>query len=202
MEEILCVPRAVLDRTGAFQGLTFDTRPYLEAIFDPANNLFLPRAAAETDPSHKQIIPYAVISCGGRVLHYRRGGGGGEKRLVTRESIGFGGHLNPSDQPHLDAGAYVSLVLRELNEELETPEPLANRIVAILNDDSTEVGRVHIGVVHHIELPEARAAAREPDIEEPVFRSVEEVRARAERLEEWSRIVLGQIERVLGGSAG
>lgn len=201
MEHILCVPRAVFDAAGPFQGLCFDTAPYLAAFFSPENNLFLPRAAAETDPSHKQIIPYAVVTCGGAILHYRRGGGGGEKRLAAKESIGFGGHLNPSDQEHLDAGSYTSLVLRELGEELDIPAPLSNRIAAILNDDTTEVGRVHIGLVHHIVLPEPRAAAREPDIEEPVFRSTDEIRGRFDRLEGWSQILVENLSRLLPHTA-
>ncbi len=197
MEQILCVPRKIFDSVGVFQGLDFNPFPYLTAFFNPANNLFLPRTIAEGDPSHKQIIPYAVITYGNYVLHYRRGGGSGEKRLVAKESIGFGGHLNPSDQDHLDTGAYCSLVLRELSEELDIPTPLRNRIVAVLNDDTTEVGRVHIGLVHHIVLPQPRAIAKEADIEEPVFRSFDDIRGRLEHLEGWSQILAAQLDQIV-----
>ncbi|WP_256200449.1 hypothetical protein [Verrucomicrobium spinosum] len=34
---------------------------YLEAILAPGANFFLPRPGAEMDPTHKQIIPYAIF---------------------------------------------------------------------------------------------------------------------------------------------
>ncbi|MFQ3577745.1 MAG: hypothetical protein SNJ52_01880, partial [Verrucomicrobiia bacterium] len=118
MEQILVIRRALLEQLGTFQGLEFDVERYLSSFLRQGNNFFLPRDEAERDPSHKQLIPYALLTCEGRLLCYQRGKGGGEARLASKRSIGFGGHLNPADQEHLDVGAYESLVLRELSEEL------------------------------------------------------------------------------------
>src|SRR5207248_1090560 len=86
-ENILVVERRLFDELGAFQGLNFEPERYLDALLSRGNNFFLPRAAAENDPTHKQIIPYAIIAHGDRVLYYVRGKKAGEQRLVAKGSI-------------------------------------------------------------------------------------------------------------------
>src|SRR6185312_15785119 len=115
-ENILVIKRELLDRLGSFHGLNFEPERYLEAILARGNNFFLPRSAAENDPGHKQIIPYVVIAHGERVLHYVRGKKAGEQRLVSKGSIGIGGHLNDSDEGlfTLDKEAYLEGVRREI----------------------------------------------------------------------------------------
>ena len=97
-ENILVVKRSLLDELGTFQGLNFEPQRYLGALLSRGNNFFLPRAAAEHDPAHKQIIPYAIIAHRDRVLYYVRGKKAGEQRLVAKGSIGIGGHMNDSDE--------------------------------------------------------------------------------------------------------
>src|ERR1043165_3595502 len=149
-EMILVVRRSLFDELGAFQGLNFDIDRYLPALLARENNFFVPRPPAETDPTLKQIIPYVVLVHAGRVLHYVRGKKAGEQRLVSKGSIGIGGHMNDSDEGlfPLDRAAYDAAVAREVNEELRIGSPFRQRAVALLNDDSNEVGQVHLGVVH------------------------------------------------------
>jgi predicted NUDIX family phosphoesterase len=117
------------------------------------NNFFVPRSAAEEDPSLKQIIPYAVFRHGGRILHYTRGAKSGEKRLVAKSSIGIGGHVNDTDEcQHFDQATYHNAVRREIGEELRLGGGFSERAVALINDDSSEVGRVHLGIVHIVDL--------------------------------------------------
>src|SRR5437899_12459762 len=107
-ENVLVIKRALFDQLGNFHGLNFEPRKYLEAILSRGNNFFLPRAQAERDPTHKQIIPYAVLAFGNKVLYYVRGKKAGEQRLVAKGSIGIGGHMNEGDEPlfALDEEAY------------------------------------------------------------------------------------------------
>ena len=151
-ENVLVVRRSLFDQLGSFHGLNFEPQRYLDAILARGNNYFLARATAETDPTHKQIIPYALLACGDRVLHYVRGKKAGEQRLVAKGSIGIGGHMNDEDESLFawDEQAYRAGVEREVNEEVEIGTPFEDRIVALLNDDTTEVGRVHLGVVHRL----------------------------------------------------
>src|SRR5437870_7266167 len=153
-ENILVVKRGLFDELGAFQGLNFEPQRYLGALLSRGNNFFLPRSAAEHDPAHKQIIPYAIIAHRERVLHYARGKKAGEQRLVAKGSIGIGGHNNDSDESLFawDEAAYRAGVEREVNEEVKIDTKFEDRIVALLNDDTTEVGRVHLGIVHVFKL--------------------------------------------------
>ena len=152
---MLVVPRALVDEIGAFEGIrTADLDAALARLLDPANHFFMDRAAAENDPTHKQLIPYCVFRCGARILHYTRGKAGGESRLHAKLSVGVGGHVNPVDTGGGKTGpqAYHAAVTREIEEELDLPEDHQHRIIALLNDDSNPVGQVHLGVVHLIEL--------------------------------------------------
>lgn len=198
-EKILCVPRPVLDNLGSFQGLNFEVDRYLPALVDPANNLFLPRSQAEGDPGHKQLIPYLLIRCGTRILHYVRGKSGGESRLHAKGSIGIGGHINDGDThaSHFDSAAYDRAVERELNEELVIAPGYKKRIAALLNDDSTEVGRVHLGIIHVIEVETPEVLAREDAIRDIEFLEAADLQPKRDRLEVWSQICLGGLPRLL-----
>jgi predicted NUDIX family phosphoesterase len=189
-ENILVVPRSVFDHLGAFEGLAFEPERYIKAFLDPANNLFLPRGAAEEDPTHKQLIPYLVLHHGDRVLCYTRGKAGGEARLHAKMSIGIGGHINDGDThaAHFDEAAYFRAVERELHEELEIPGPYRQRIAALLNDDGNDVGRVHLGVVHLIEVDSTDIKPREDAIRDLRFITAEELAPQRDRLESWSQI--------------
>jgi predicted NUDIX family phosphoesterase len=198
-ENVLVVRRSLFDELGSFQGLRFAPQPFLDAMLARGNNHFLARATAENDPTHKQIIPYAILACGNRVLHYVRGKKAGEQRLVAKGSIGIGGHLNDADESLFawDEQAYRAGVEREVNEEVTIETPFEDRIVALLNDDSTEVGRVHLGVVHVFRLKEEKVQKREAMITNLAFLDQAELESRRESLETWSQICLDHFDRLL-----
>ena len=197
-EKVLVVTRALFDQLGAFQGLKPDPGAYLPALLDPANNFFLDREDAEDDPGHKQLIPYCIFTCGGKVLRYVRGGSSGEKRLASQASIGIGGHINASDftSDHLGRETYDNGVSREIAEELKINGSFTHRIAALLNDDTNEVGQVHLGVVHIVELENDDVAPNEAAIESLEFVSPEALAA-DEALETWSRICADSLPDLL-----
>ena len=198
-ENILVVRRELFDELGSFYGLNFEPEKYLKAILSRGNNFFIPRPEAETNPAYKQIIPYALIASGKTVLHYVRGKKAGEQRLVAKGSIGIGGHMNETDESlfAMDEEAYRAGVEREVNEEVKIETPFEDRIVALLNDDSTEVGRVHLGIVHIFKLKEPNVQKREAMITGLTFLTKEELMACRESLESWSQICLDSLERLL-----
>jgi len=198
-ENILVIKRGLFDELGNFHGLNFEPHKYLEAILSRGNNFFLPRAKAENDPTHKQIIPYVLLACGDKVLHYVRGKKAGEQRLAAKGSIGIGGHMNESDESlfAVDEAAYRAGVEREVNEEIKIDTKFEDRIVALLNDDTTEVGRVHLGVVHVFKLAEPKVEKREAMITSLGFLGKDELLARRESLETWSQLCLDSLERLL-----
>src|SRR5262245_26677858 len=112
------------------------------------HGFFVERRAAEQDSSWKQVIPYVVVRRGDALLLLERKKKQGEARLHGKLSIGVGGHINPVD----DGGAGGGDVLleglrRELDEELDVQGALDVRAAGFLNDDSTDVGAVHYGLV-------------------------------------------------------
>jgi predicted NUDIX family phosphoesterase len=199
-ENILVVKRSLFDELGAFQGLIFEPERYLAALLSRGNNFFLSRAAAEHDPTHKQIIPYVIVAHGNRVLYYVRGKKAGEQRLVAKGSIGIGGHMNDTDESLFawDEEAYRAGVQREVNEEIRIETTFNDRIVALLNDDSTEVGSVHLGVVHVFKLDEPKVEKREAVITNLEFLSRDELLKRRDNLETWSQLCVDELERLLG----
>jgi predicted NUDIX family phosphoesterase len=198
-ENILVIKRSLFDQLGSFHGLNFEARKYLDAILLRGNNFFLPRAQAEQDPTHKQIIPYALLAFENKVLYYVRGKEAGEQRLVAKGSIGIGGHLNDADAGlfNLDEEHYNRVVEREVHEEIHLLAKSQNRVAALLNDDTTEVGRVHLGIVHVFKLAEPKVEKRERMITKLAFADKDELMARRESLESWSQICVDSLDRLL-----
>ncbi|MFL6568933.1 MAG: hypothetical protein ACJ8LI_07155 [Chthoniobacterales bacterium] len=198
-ENVLVVRRSLFDELGSFHGLNFEPDKYLSALLSRGNNFFLPRAQAENDPTHKQIIPYVIVAHDSKVLHYVRGKKAGEQRLVAKGSIGIGGHMNDTDESlfAFDENAYRAGVEREVNEEITIASPFEDRVVALLNDDTTEVGRVHLGIVHVFKLAEPRVEKREAMITNLSFLSRGELVSRRENLETWSQLCVDSLDRLL-----
>ena len=193
-EEVLVVPRALLDEIGAFEGIrTAGLDAAIARLLDPANHFFMDRAEAENDPSHKQLIPYCVFRCGDRILHYTRGKSGGESRLHAKISVGVGGHVNPVDTGGGRTGsdAYHAAVTREIEEELDLPEEHEHRIIALLNDESNPVGQVHLGIVHVVDLKSDAVNSREDALTDLGFTPLADLNgALFERLETWSQFCI------------
>ncbi|MBV9130788.1 MAG: hypothetical protein JO298_10430 [Verrucomicrobia bacterium] len=198
-EMVLVVRRSLLESIGMFQGLQFEVDRYLAAMLSRQNNFFVARSSAEIDPSLKQIIPYALLVSGGKVLRYKRGKKSGEQRLVAKGSIGIGGHMNDRDEElfALDKKAYFAGVQREIDEEVVVERPLQNRIAALINDDSNEVGQVHLGVVHILDLAHPRAEKRESMILNLEFLTPNQLRSERETLETWSQICVDNLHQLL-----
>jgi predicted NUDIX family phosphoesterase len=198
-ENILVIKRSLFDELGSFQGLNFEAEKYLSVILSRGNNFFLPRAQAEKDPAYKQIIPYVLVAFENSVLHYVRGKKAGEQRLVAKGSIGIGGHMNETDESlfAMDEQAYRAGVEREVNEEIKIDARFEDRIVALLNDDTTDVGRVHLGIVHVFKLAEPKVDKREAMITNLALRTRAELMGRRDSLETWSQICVESLDRLL-----
>jgi predicted NUDIX family phosphoesterase len=196
MEHVLVITRALLDQLGSFQGFQPEVNRYLEAMLAPGANFFMERPAAELDPTHKQLIPYSIFHHDGRYLCYTRGGKSGEKRLVSKRSVGIGGHINPVDQSHDGLGEtmYFNSIEREITEELVIGGTYTQTVIGLINDDSSEVGSVHLGVVHRFELSSAEVSSNEDAIQDLQFFTLAELKAKHEELEAWSQIIVNHLQ--------
>lgn len=205
-EQVLVVPRALLEGIGSFEGIRTDGLDAAVArLLDPANHFFMDRAAAEDDPGHKQLIPYCIFRCGDRILHYTRGKSGGESRLHAKISVGVGGHVNPIDtgDGRTGADAYHAAVTREIEEELDLPEEHEHRIIALLNDESNPVGQVHLGIVHLVDLKSDAVVSREDALADLGFSPLADLNGSSfERLETWSQFCIRHLWESTGTDGG
>ncbi len=188
VEHVLVVPTGVFHDIGLFHGFSPEVERYLPRLLDPAHLRYLARPEAENDPSFKQLIPYMVLRWGEQLFHYRRGQGGGEARLHALRSIGVGGHINREDG--IPAGAYRQGLLRELREEVDLEGPYHEQTVGLINDDRTPVGRVHLGIIHVIDVAKPNVRRREAALTDDGFAPLAELRRHRDQFETWSQLLL------------
>lgn len=187
-ERVFVVPRsAVIDEAGWYGIRTDDLDGFVAAL--ERDGRYEPRDLMEPDPAFKQVIPYLVLRDGERYFLMQRTAAGGDARLHGRYSIGVGGHLNPGD------GGLLGGLEREWDEELVADFVPAFRLVALLNDDTTEVGAVHLGAVYLADAQSRPVAIREADKLTGAFVDPSAVEAVADRLETWSWLVFEFLER-------
>ena len=181
-EEVLVVPRASIVPGDGWLGVRRDG---LGAALDAVrrDGFFLRRGDAEEDPTHKQVIPYLVLRDGKRWFLMRRTKAGGDARLHDLWSIGVGGHLNPGD------GDVEGGLRREWAEEVVAGFEPSFEPVGLLNDDTTPVGAVHVGIVFVADAAGRAVEIRETDKLTGAFATTDEVAAVRDSMETWSRLV-------------
>lgn len=197
-EHVLVIPTEYFHQLGYFQGFTRETERYIPKILAPSVVSFRPRSEVEQDPGFKQLIPYMLfrwVSPDGQatIFRYTRGKGMGEGRLHLKHSVGVGGHLSEADceGAHDTSDVYQTGMLRERAEEVRIETPiLRESIVGLINDDSNEVGKVHLGVVHLIDVEAPKVFPNEKDVLETGFFPVKEQLKDLEGYESWSSLTL------------
>jgi len=191
-EHVLVIPAARLSLLGDFSGFRAFHQADLDTLLNPEFMEFRPRSTVEEDPSFKQLIPYAILQAEEngvkKIFQYTRGKGQGEKRLHALRSIGIGGHISREDADNDDL--YRSGMLRELTEETVIEAAYEEELVGFIYDDTTAVGRVHLGVVHLLTLSSPSARAREVDLVDSGFEAIDAMKANSEKFEVWSQLCL------------
>jgi predicted NUDIX family phosphoesterase len=187
-EHVFVVPRSsIADEAGWYGIRTDDLDGFLEAL--ERDGRYEARTAMEVDPSFKQVIPYLVLRDGERFFLMRRTRAGVDARLHDRYSIGVGGHLNPGD------GGVLGGLRREWHEELVADFEPEFELVGLLNDDTTEVGAVHLGAVYVADAAGRRVEIRETDKLRGAFAEPHEVAWVVDRMETWSRLCFEFLDR-------
>ena len=186
MENVLTVKRELISEYLPLKGIvTENTKKVVDITLN--NMEFLPRPEAENDPSHKQIIPYVTLCRGDEVFVSRRLNKGGEARLHGLLSIGVGGHINPErdgyDEKILERG-----MKREIEEEVYITDCGAFTPRGMINDDTQEVGSVHLGLFFTLEVT-GEVTIRETEKLEGFWAKRSELPSLSERMETWSQFV-------------
>lgn len=186
MENVLTVKRELIADMLPLKGITTANCDKMVDII-LGNHQFLLRPEAENDPTHKQIIPYVTVCRGDEVFVMRRLKKGGETRLHGLLSIGVGGHINP------EADGDGSDVLfrgmkREIEEEVSIGQMGRLTPSGIINDDTTEVGSVHLGLFFTLEIT-GEVTVRETEKLEGFWVKRCDLPALSEQMETWSQFV-------------
>jgi predicted NUDIX family phosphoesterase len=195
-ERIIVVERATLfdNEKDAFQGVLTDNDKLDEISKRFDYFAVIRRGDAENDPTYKQPIPYVVVRRGNEIFAYKRLSGGGETRLFDKISIGVGGHMNKEDGLVTFSENVVENMIRELEEELEIDAASVElSTLGLINDDSNEVGKVHIGILVVADIQnEDNVSVRETDQLEGEWMTIEKLNQPDvySKLEEWSKLAL------------
>jgi predicted NUDIX family phosphoesterase len=193
MDFVLVIPRYDLFPRAQPQGFQpLDATAMEETILQPVRrrSFFVERRVAEEQPDWKQVIPYCLVRRDEELFTMTRLRTGGEKRLHGLRSIGVGGHVNPVDDGE---DRFLAGLRREVNEEIKLAGGWEPVPLGLINDDATEVGAVHVGLVFGIRAPDGAAEVLEPDKLQGGFERLEQITMlcqNAATWETWSRLVL------------
>ena len=194
-ERLVVVAAQFLRAVDLKQG--FDPYPdrVLDAVFAPGVATFLARSLAETDPHYKQLVCYVILRAGRSVFHYRRSERAGETRLAGRRSLGVGGHLNAEDAGDRVGRQWLDRAIqRELMEEVEAGAVTRVDILGIINDDASEVGKVHVGIVAVAELESTAVHLRDSTLADGRFDLPQNLVSRSSEFETWSQLCLPAVQ--------
>ncbi len=185
-EQVMVVERERLAPFLVERGLVRDRLDEaLDVILD--GHFFLDRPTAEISPQYKQIIPYVLIHHDASYYLLQRTQKQTEARLHHKLSLGIGGHINP-DTPDLLDGLH-----KELEEEVHVAGDYDLTFVGILNDDTTDVGSVHLGAVYVLDAHDANVTVRETEKMTGRWAPLAELPALREQMETWSQIVYDEL---------
>lgn len=194
-EQILVVNRKELfnNEENHFYGFIEKTDEKTKRIINTFESYEVKRRGdMEEDQNYKQLIGYVLLKdeVTGEVLVYKRLVGGGEARLHGKASVGIGGHMNEVEGKTIFEMLKINAA-RELNEEVGVSEEDAlNNLhfIGLINDDKTEVGQVHIGVVYECKVNKQLVEVREDDTLVIKWMTGEEAKAE-ENYETWSEFL-------------
>ena len=195
-ERVLVVPASLLHRLGHFQGFMPNPGRYMDELFSPRHTSYRPRREMEENADFKQLIPYVIFrhtDTQGQesIFRYTRGPGQGEGRLHRKRSVGIGGHIAAADAERAaGTNPYREGMQRELAEEVVIESEYVERCVGLINDDETEVGSVHLGIVHLADVERPAVRPRESEITEAGFQLVRQILDGLEQYETWSQICM------------
>jgi predicted NUDIX family phosphoesterase len=149
----------------------------------------------EEDASEPQIIPYVVFRHGERFFLTHRLRRSSERRLRHLYSLGVGGHINPEDvvgaADPIEAG-----LRREWEEEVVYSGHFSTRLIGAINDRTTPVGRVHVGLIFLVDGDRPDISIREVDKLAGALMELAPMRSYYLDMESWSQLIFDYLTRV------
>lgn len=197
--DVLVVPRSALFTNGDFSGFRSASEiDYQSRIL--ASSFFMRRGDAEQNPTYKQPICCAIVvnRTDQTVFICQKMKGASESRLHGTWSCCIGGHIEKQDINSVRAILEQGFI-RERDEELEIIDPPLPRLFGYLNDDSTEVSKVHFGVMYLVELAAPSCRLRDETLAHGSFRSIVEIESMMippyNVVDDWGRYMVEPLKR-------
>lgn len=196
-EQVLVVPENTINFRVFTNGFFGGEPGFFNSILSKAT--FMARDKAETDETHKQLIPYCVIKRNNEIFTYQRTVKGGENRLHAKWSLGVGGHVNPVDETVKDHRVtYYSGLARELKEEVDLHGGYGHRTLGYLYLTNSPVDRVHLGCIHLVEIDGlTNLDTAEDCLDNCGFKNYKQLIDNKSKFENWSQIVIEQLHNYL-----
>jgi len=184
-ELVLVVKREILFPQEAWHGIEQkDCSEFAHLI--RTHQEFLPRSRMETDPRYKQIIPYLVFTHENKYFVMQRRASATEQRLQGKLSLGIGGHINADD---LAGATIVEWAQREFAEEVTYKGSYTIRPFGVINDDSNEVGQVHLGFVYLLQGDSADITVKS-ELKSGSLLTLTACKEHYSAMESWSQMII------------
>jgi len=192
LENILVVPTTTLFFEGVWQGLRcvdqLDLAKYMDIIQTKCE--FLSRPAMEEDSNYKQIIPYLIFKYQDKYFLMQRASKASETRLRSKFSLGIGGHIREDD---MQGSSIFDWARREFAEEVDYKGNVTVEMLGILNDDSNEVGKVHVGLVMLLNGDSCDIKV-ESELKSGELLTIDECLLYEAQMENWSKLVFAYLK--------
>lgn len=149
-----------------------------------------PRNEMEEDEDYKQIIPYMIFKSKDELFLMQRGNNGGEKSLAEKYTLGIGGHIRKED---ITSENIIDWGKREFEEEINyNGEFYKSKIIGLINDQNSKVGRVHLGIGILIE-GEGNKISIKDEFQNGKMLNIKKCNDYFEKMEFWSQIIYKEI---------
>jgi predicted NUDIX family phosphoesterase len=190
---ILVIERKHIPEPLLKQGFNPASESLVTSLLENSQLFFMQRDLAENDPNYKQLIPYVVFQSPKGFFSYQRGNASSETRLRMLRSLGVGGHIEKEDGD-IGQNSYFKGLWRELKEEVGIDPSINIKLLGFINDDSNEVGKVHLGIVHLYQLETSDLESKELNLTDCKFSSISKIKEEEESFETWSRLLIPFLE--------
>lgn len=194
-EYIAVVPRDILFANTYWQGIKRENTAHLLTLMTKHME-FHARPTMENDPRYKQIIPYVIFKHHDRFFLMQRTAHASEQRLQSNYTLGIGGHMRANDLQGTDVFGWAQ---REFHEEVDYQGQSTISTLGILNDDSNDVGKVHLGIVLLINAQSDAIRVRS-ELKSGVLAPLSEIESVYPLLENWSKVIFHELGNVGNGT--
>lgn len=185
-EQVLVVPRKTLFSVmPEWNGICTERVIDCVTLITQAQE-FHPRSVMEEDIRYKQIIPYLVFTHEDRYFLMQRKSDATEVRLRNKYSLGIGGHIRKEDMQGVTIFDWAK---REFEEEVSYQGKYTFETLGLLNDDSSPVGQVHMGIVLLVRGDSSLIKVKS-ELKSGALYSLQECLGYYEQLEDWSKYLV------------